>query len=478
MSEANESAEKKEVFAIAHAETAGLIPRGVPGLSWHILFIAWVAFGAQTFLKMCVFAIQPVYAEEFGLSAFVVLMFPMVFTVMQAPLSPSLTHKTDRLGGGFSRRHMTILVSMICALAASLISFKTFSGTGITFMILVAICALFLGPAEPLVCGMASDWFPMEYRGAALGFHHTGYPWGSFVAGLSISWLLGYYGSGNWRICFLLLSLPMALVCWWTYNVVTLKNQHKLNKELATSHYHSSLQDEVLPSEIGDGASRMTKADAWRLTMKNPTQLIMVINGFLICGSYWVWAGFLPLFIYYVGGYTAAQTAAYTVVFAITGGLGQIIWGSLSDKIGRKLSFICIFIWAIVGFYFMQFALTSIIWLIGAQLFVGFATNAPYPIFYTVAYDIADRRVKGLAMGFIDLAFYLGAFLLLLTGGLIELGGGKTSPTGYYWVLYMLMGIYAIATLLTIIFTRETKGWYFKHDWAMVSRKSSNIPEL
>ena len=126
----------------------------------------------------------------------------------------------------------------------------------------------------------------------------------------------------------------------------------------------------------------------------------------------------------------------------------------------------------------MQFSLTSIPWLIGAQLFVGLATNAPYPIFYTVAYDIADRRVKGLAMGFIDLAFYLGAFLLLLTGGLIELGGGKTSATGYYWVLYMLMGIYAFAALLTILFTRETKGWYFNHDWAIVSRKSSNIPEL
>jgi MFS family permease len=138
----------------------------------------------------------------------------------------------------------------------------------------------------------------------------------------------------------------------------------------------------------------------------------------------------------------------------------------------------CIFIWAIVGFYFMQYSLISLTWLIGAQIFVGFSTNAPYPIFYAVAYDVADRRVKGLAMGFIDLGFYLGALLLLLTGGLIELGGGKASATGYYWVLYMLMTIYAIATLLTLLCTRETKGWFFKHDWALVSRASSNIPEL
>ena len=112
---------------------------------------------------MCVFAIQPVYAEEFGLGAFACLLFPMVFTFLQAPLSPILTHRTDRLGGGFSRRHMTIIVGMICALVASLIAFKPLSSTFVTFMILVAVCALFLGPGEPLVCAMASDWFPMEH---------------------------------------------------------------------------------------------------------------------------------------------------------------------------------------------------------------------------------------------------------------------------------------------------------------------------
>ncbi len=472
------SDQTNQVYAVAHARGGGIIPKNIPGLAWNILMAAWVAFGAQTFLKMCVFAIQPVYAEEFGLGAFACLLFPMVFTFLQAPLSPILTHRTDRLGGGFSRRHMTIIVGMICALVASLIAFKPLSSTFVTFMILVAVCALFLGPGEPLVCAMASDWFPMEHRGFALGFHHTGYPWGSFVAGLSISWLLSHFGNENWRICFLLLSLPMVLVCWWIGETVTLKNQRKLVHEISKAGFHSSISDEKLPSEVGTEQKKVTMGEAWNLTMKNPTQLIMVINGFLICGSYWVWAGFLPLFIYYVGKYSAAETAAYTVMFAITGGMGQIIWGGLSDKIGRKLSFMCIFIWAIVGFYFMQYSLISLTWLIGAQIFVGFSTNAPYPIFYAVAYDVADRRVKGLAMGFIDLGFYLGALLLLLTGGLIELGGGKASATGYYWVLYMLMTIYAIATLLTLLCTRETKGWFFKHDWAIVSRASSNVPEL
>src|SRR5512142_1965203 len=123
-------AEKNEekVYAVVHSG-AKLIPSGIPGIAWNALLAAWIAFGAETLLKIAVFVLQPIYAEEFGLSAFVVLLFPMLFTFLQAPLSPTLSHRTDRLGGGFSRRHMTIMVSMLYALVGSLIAFKSISSS-------------------------------------------------------------------------------------------------------------------------------------------------------------------------------------------------------------------------------------------------------------------------------------------------------------------------------------------------------------
>ncbi len=467
-----------KVYAVAHSESR-LIPSGIPGIAWNALMAAWIAFGAQTLIKIAVFVIQPIYAEEFGLSAFVVLLFPMLFTFLQAPLSPTLSHRTDRLGGGFSRRHMTILVSMLYALIASLIAFKSISSSAIMFMVLVVLCALLLGPGEPLVCAMAADWFPMEHRGFALGFHHTGYPWGSFLGGLAIAYMLSVWGNANWRFTFLILALPTLIVAMWFQRVITLKNQHRLIKASAAAGFHTSVSDEKLPSELQVHEQRLSMKEAIRLTLGNPTQLTMVISGFFICGSYWVLAGFLPLYIFYVGKYTAAQTAAYAVVFTITGGLGQIVWGGLSDKIGRKLAFIIIFAWYVVGaFLVKEYALVSLGALIATQIFLGCATNAPYPIYYAVVYDVADRRIKGLGMAFVDVAFYAGALLLLLTGALIEWGGGKNSPTGYYWVLYMLMAIYAFNIFLILLFSRETKGWFYKKDWAVVSRATSNVPEL
>ena len=469
---------KDKVYAVVHSGSR-LIPAGIPGIAWNALLAAWIAFGAQTLLKIAVFVLQPIYAEEFGLSAFVVLLFPMLFTFLQAPLSPTLSHRTDRLGGGFSRRHMTIMVSMLYALIASLIAFKSISSTAVMFMILVIVCALLLGPGEPLVCAMAADWFPMEHRGFALGFHHTGYPWGSFLGGLALAYMLSVWGNDNWRFTFLILSLPTLVVAIWFQRTITLKNQRLLIKASADRGFHTSVADEVLPSEVQVKEEKLSMGESIKLTLGNPTQLTMVISGFFICGSYWVLAGFLPLYIYYVGKYTAAQTAAYAVFFTLTGGLGQIVWGALSDKVGRKFAFIVIFAWYVVGAFFLkEYALVSLAALIGTQIFLGCATNAPYPIYYAVVYDVADRRIKGLGMAFMDVAFYAGALLLLLTGALIEWGGGKTSPTGYYWVIYMLMIIYALNIFLVLFFSRETKGWFYKKDWAVVSRASSNIPEL
>ncbi len=473
-------AEKNEdkVYAVVHSGSR-LIPAGIPGIAWNALLAAWIAFGAQTLIKIAVFVLQPIYAEEFGLSAFVVLLFPMLFTFLQAPLSPTLSHHTDRLGGGFSRRHMTIMVSMLYALVASLIAFKSISSTAVMFMILVVVCALLLGPGEPLVCAMAADWFPMEHRGFALGFHHTGYPWGSFLGGMALAYMLSVWGNDNWRFTFLILALPTLVVAIWFQRAITLKNQHRLIKSSSDHGFHTSVADEVLPSEVQVKEERLSMGESIKLTLGNPTQLTMVISGFFICGSYWVLAGFLPLYIYYVGKYTAAQTAAYAVFFTLTGGLGQIVWGALSDKVGRKFAFLVIFAWYVVGAFFLkEYALVSLAALIGTQIFLGCATNAPYPIYYAVVYDVADRRIKGLGMAFIDVAFYAGALLLLLTGALIEWGGGKNSPTGYYWVIYMLMIIYAFNIFLVLFFSRETKGWFYKKDWAVVSRASSNVPEV
>lgn len=472
---------ESKVFSVAQT-TNSVIPRNVPSEAWNVLGVAWVSYACQSVLKTCVFTLMTLYSIEFNLSPVTVMLFPALFTILHGPLAPLLSHSTDILGGGWSRRHTTMVISLIYVIAAFAISQPYISGNAIAFLILVIIIALFLGPAEPLVCAMAADWFPMESRGFALGFHHTGFPWGAFLAGQAISVILASYGDANWRLCFLLLAVPTVVVIWWFRYSLTLKTQHKLVQKAKMKEVHITITDEKLPDKIDASGAILEQekvhiGEAFRMTIKNPTAFATLVTGLLTCGSYWVWVGWLPLYIYNIGGYSASMTASFAVFFALTGGCGQIFWGSLSDRIGRKLSMLIICGWTIAGYFLMQYSLTSVATLIGFQLLIGCVTNSPFPLVYALIYDVSDIRIKGVTAAFADISMYAGALFMFISGVLIKIGGGFLSPTGYMWTLYMMMGLYGIAFFCTLLFARETKGWFYTKDFSIFPRSMSNIPE-
>lgn len=66
-------------------------------------------------------------------------------------------------------------------LILGLIAFKPIISSFAVFFALLILSAIIASPLEPLIVASAGDWFPIEHRGFALGFHHTGYPWGSLI---------------------------------------------------------------------------------------------------------------------------------------------------------------------------------------------------------------------------------------------------------------------------------------------------------
>ncbi|BDB98389.1 MFS transporter [Saccharolobus caldissimus] len=470
--------ENKQVIAAATVK-GRIIPRNVPRIAWYALIMAWLAYATQIIARIGIFNIEPIYASFYHLSPLLTLSIPAIWTILAATLSIPISNMSDRKGGGFHRRHYYLLFLTGYILILGLIAFKPIISSFAVFFALLILSAIIASPLEPLIVASAGDWFPIEHRGFALGFHHTGYPWGSLIGGFLISMLLVIFGENNWPIVFLLpgsLAVILAIVL---YKVFTLENQRKLEIECQKRGLHASLAHEFLPSEMGQEKKELGYREAFGLLLKNPTELTMLIVGFLVTGAYWVWAGFLPLYLYYILHYSAAETAFLSVVFTATGGLGQIIWGALSDKIGRKLSLIITTLWFALGVYtVVALAGLGLGVLIGAQLFAGLATNATYPLMYAIGYDVADKRAKATSTAFIDVAFYLGGALLFVTGYLIEIGGGYYSITGYLLNTYFLIGILVGSAILTLVFARETSGWFFKKDWSIFPRRMSNLPEL
>ena len=193
---------------------------------------------------------------------------------------------------------------------------------------------------------------------------------------------------------------------------------------------------------------------------------IMIYTGI----SFW-----LPQYIAFVGGFSFAEAAAYSAVFTITGGIGQIFWGVVSDYIGRKISLIIAFIWLAGGLLLLQFSAVGVGTLIAVQLFAGLATNAIFPVLYAFGSDSAEPGAMGTANSILLFFLYLGGVSPLVMGFLIGLGGGFQNAAGYLYALYFLVAAAVISAVLIALFTRETVGRYKERDRALVSRERTHV---
>jgi len=163
--------------------------------------------------------------------------------------------------------------------------------------------------------------------------------------------------------------------------------------------------------------------------------------------------------------------AALSVIFTITGGVGQIVWGVVSDRFGRKYTLIFLFAWLAVSFSLFRFAGAGLAALIVIQLITGVAINGVYPVLYAITSDSSEPGSIAIGNGLNMAGMLVGGFGAIVMGQLIQVGGGYSAIRGFNLGLNFLSGVSLLTALLLLLFTRETIGWMFSRDKALVSRE-------
>jgi MFS family permease len=199
------------------------------------------------------------------------------------------------------------------------------------------------------------------------------------------------------------------------------------------------------------------KGQAWRTflaTLGNRNIALTAGNTMLTQVVYMGVNVVLPAYLYNISGMSLAQSAGLSVVFTITGILGQLIWPSLSDIIGRKVTLVICGLWmaaSVAAFYFAG----NMTMLIITQLLFGLVANAVWPIYYAVASDSAEPRATSTANGIITTAMFIGGGISpVLMGGLISMGGGWKSLSGYVVCFFVMAGC-ALAGVVLQLLTRH-----------------------
>ena len=141
-----------------------------------------------------------------------------------------------------------------------------------------------------------------------------------------------------------------------------------------------------------------------------------------------------PLEALQASGYTLIEASAISgtamaVFFSIANGLGRIVWGTLSDKLGRKRS--VIIMTATQALFLFSFTyMAGDVWLlyIGAAL-IGFNFGGNFALFPTLAADIFGANRVGQNYPLVFLAYGVGGIFMPILGG--TLGDAGNFPLAF-----------------------------------------------
>jgi MFS family permease len=447
----------------------GIFPR-VPGMSWLALLLLWLVFAVNSNCRELLNRVMPAIISEYHISASMNGIFIAILTLSNGLLALWGSAWSDRVGQGWARKKSNIVIAICYVSFTILCGIPALTMSIVPFIIFGIFRQSTAGVGESVEVTSVAEWWPAERRGFALGIHHTGYPWGSLLGGFLISAIMVATGN-NWRICFIVIPL-IAIPIWICYWIFAKPKRFKRYEERA-------LEMGLTPTI--DSKTIDTKVEhkgTIKECLKNPNIVVgsfCALFGIASLTGVSVW---LSPYLAFVAKYDFSKVAVFSVIFTITGGIGQIFWGTMADKFGRKRVLLIAFAWLAVGYFMMQFVGLSLGWLVGAQLFLGCCTNALFPVLYSLVSDSARKTDLATANSMtVFFSGFGGAIASLAIGFFINMFGGWNVKTGYMFSLYFLVALMIIAFFVVLLFAHETIGKRRGRDWALSSYKSCGIKD-
>jgi SHS family lactate transporter-like MFS transporter len=302
------------------------------------------------------------------------------------------------------------------------------------FFILRMLFGIGMGGEWGVGASLAMEHAPVRLRGVLSGILQSGYSIGYLLAALAARLVLPNW---DWRAMFWVGGIPALLALYIRTKVPESEawQQHRLTRTI-------------------DGP-RIAWQHKW-------LALYLVALMFLMnCFSHGA-QDLYPDFLKHALGITPNTVAYITIFYNIGAVVGAVIFGMLSERIGRRYSMLAALTLALLVIPAWAFGGTMIVLAVGAFL-MQMGVQGAWGIIPVHLNELSPDAVRGLLPGF---TYQIGTLFAALTPT-VEFS--LRDHLGYAWALTAFELIVIVALALMLIFGKERRGRSFVHDKEIVT---------
>ncbi len=319
-------------------------------------------------------------------------------------------------GGALAARYgPRAVITVGLALAAGGMLLTGLAGRFATASAWRALTGIGSGASNVPVMGLMAAWFVPRRRGLAAGVAVAGSSLALIVLGPLVPHLLAAYPTGGWRVCWFLFAgatLALALL-----SLLALRNRPR---DVGARPLGAAADDEPpAPSR----ASGLHWGSVYRSGVVWHVGAVYVAFGF----SYIIYMTFFTKYLVAEGGYTQASAGRLFMLMGWLSLLCGLIWGWVSDIIGRKGALVIVYL--IHAAAFGLFALwPSPVGLTASAVLFGLSAWSIPAIMAATCGDLLGPRLAPAGLGFITLFFGIGQAAGPSAAGALADATGSLSP--------------------------------------------------
>ena len=277
------------------------------------------------------------------------------------------------------------------------------------------------------VCPIAAlvKWFP-EYKGLVTGLAVAGFGLGAFIFKGDTIGAKGFLDEHGIMTFFIVHGFVCLLGI--SFGALLLKNP------------------------VGAPKGTASRDSGWQDTLKRPAFYVLWLMFFSASTAGLMVIGILAPFVreqVLKGGVDALQAGAVGAtavgVLAIFNAAGRVVWGVLSDKIGRTLSFILIFV-AQGAVMFVLASLKGATALYVAAGLVGFNYGGIFALLPSATADMFGSKNLGANYGWVFTSYGIAGIVGVAAGNV-----AKEQTGDYRYAFWMAAGLCLISAVLALV---------------------------